>query len=355
MEKSLRLMSHNNIEANYNNLLQDVVQEVEKYRIQAAQQLTTTLIQLYFSIGNIIVDRQQRERWGKSVVERLASDLSKLTDTTMGFSTQNLWYMRQFYLEYKDEPQLQTLSHQVPWGQNILIFSQVKKKEERAYYLLHTIEAGWTRKVLLNQIKGNAYERQEHQPKTHNFNKALPVHLSEQAHEVLKSEYNLEFLGVGKPILEKQLENKLLEHLKEFLLELGYGFTFIGNQYRLTLKQKEYFVDLLFFHRKLKCLIAIDLKIGEFEPEFAGKMNFYLNLLNAQVKMENENPSIGIILCASKDNVEVEYALSGINNPISIAEYKYSKKLPVELKNELPDVSTLQKKVKDEIEKLNKG
>jgi predicted nuclease of restriction endonuclease-like (RecB) superfamily len=243
----------------YKDLLEEIINQLEHHRIQAASQLNSTLMQLYFSIGAIIVNRQQKEGWGKSIVERLALDLSKTTSSPVGFSAQNLWYMRQFYLEYKEAPELQQLAFQVPWGQNIVIFSRTKNEQERAYYLLRTKEAGWTRKTLLNQIKAEAFQRQQILTKTHNFSKALPVHLSEQAREVLKSEYNLEFLGIGEPVLERKLENKLLEHLKGFILELGYGFAFIGSQYQLSLREKEYFVDLLFFHRKLKCLIAIDL------------------------------------------------------------------------------------------------
>ncbi len=347
-------MPKRNTETNYNTLLKEVLKEVENHRILAAQQISNTIMQLYFSIGRIIVTRQEKEGWGKSVVERLATDLSKKTNTQKGFSIQSLWYMRQFYLEYKEQPLLKEMALQIPWGQNILIFSQVKEARQREYYLSHTRTDGWSRKILLNQIKASAYERQGKLPKVHNFKKVLPAHLSEQANEILKSDYNLDFLCIGEPLLERQLENKLLEHLKEFILELGYGFTFIGNQYRLALNNKEYFVDLLFFHRKLKCLIAIDLKIGEFQAEFAGKMNFYLNLLNEQIKLKEENPSIGIILCASKDYIEVEYALGGINNPIGVAEYTYSKKLPAKLRKELPDAGELKKKVHDEIKRFNK-
>jgi predicted nuclease of restriction endonuclease-like (RecB) superfamily len=207
----------------------------------------------------------------------------------------------------------------------------------------------------LNQVKAKAYKKQVSSPKTHNFRKALPVHLSEQAHEILKSEYTLSFLGINEPLLERELENKLVAQIRDFILELGYGFAYIGNQYKLSLRNKEYFVDLLFYHRKLKCLVAIDLKIGAFEPEFAGKMNFYLNLLNKQMRMPEENPSIGIILCAEKDYVEVEYALSGMTNPIGVAEYSYQKKLPANLRGELPGAAELKKKVAEGIKKSGRN
>jgi predicted nuclease of restriction endonuclease-like (RecB) superfamily len=251
--------------------------------------------------------------------------------------------MRQFYLEYKNEPELLELALKIPWGQNMLIISQIKDKTERKYYLQATDQLGWSRAVLLNQIKANAYQHHLIEKKMSNFEKALPIHLSEQANEALKSEYNLDFLGITKPILEKELENKLIENIRDLLLELGYGFSFIGNQYRLKLNQKEYAIDLLFYHRILKCLVAIELKTVEFEPEFAGKMNFYLELLDEQEKQPDDNPSIGIILCPVKDNIEVEYALRTSNKPIGVAEYKLTNKLPEKLKGKVPDSKELKR------------
>lgn len=224
----------------------------------------------------------------------------------------------------------------IPWGQNLLIMHQVKNQEERKYYLNATNKLGWSRAVLLNQIKANAYQNHLINPKQSNFELALPIHLSEQANEALKSEYNLDFLGMSKPILERELENRLIEKIRDLLLELGYGFSFIGNQYRLKLNKKEYFIDLLFYHRILKCLIAIELKTVEFEPEFAGKMNFYLELLDEQEKQSDDNPSIGIILCPTKDNIEVEYSLRTSSKPIGVAEYKLTNELPNNLKGKVP-------------------
>jgi predicted nuclease of restriction endonuclease-like (RecB) superfamily len=244
--------------------------------------------------------------------------------------------MRQFYLEYENEPELLELALKIPWGQNMLIIHQLKNKKERKYYLQATDQLGWSRAVLLNQIKANAFQHHLIDKKMSNFEKALPVHLSEQANEALKSEYNLDFLGITKPVLEKELENRLIENIRDLLLELGYGFSFIGNQYRLKLNQKEYAIDLLFYHRILKCLVAIELKTVEFEPEFAGKMNFYLELLDEQEKQPDDNPSIGIILCPIKDNIEVEYALRSSNKPIGVSEYKLTHRLPEKLKGKVP-------------------
>jgi predicted nuclease of restriction endonuclease-like (RecB) superfamily len=194
---------------------------------------------------------------------------------------------------------------------------------------------------LLNQIKGNAYKRHQLDKKLSNFEKALPTHLSEQANEALKSEYNLDFLGITKPMHERELENRLIENVRDLLLELGYGFSFIGNQYKLKLNQKEYSIDLLFYHRFLKCLVAIELKVVEFEPEFAGKMNFYLELLDTREKQSDDNPSIGIILCPRKDDIEVEFALRTSNKPIGVAEYKLERELPEKLKGKIPTSNEL--------------
>lgn len=206
-----------------------------------------------------------------------------------------------------------------------------------------TDKLAWSRSVLLNQIKANAYKNHLINPKQHNFENALPVHLSEQANEALKGEYNLDFLGISNPILERELENRLVENIRDLLLELGYGFSFIGNQYRLKLNEKEYFIDLLFYHRFLKCLLAIELKTVEFQPEFAGKMNFYLELLDEQEKQPDDNPSIGIILCPTKDNIEVEYTLKTNRKPIGVSEYKLTHELPKQLKGKVPSSGELKR------------
>ena len=227
---------------------------------------------------------------------------------------------------------------------------KVKNEKEREYYITVAIKFGWSRNMLLNQIKSDAYALNFKQ-KIHNFTKILPSHLAEQADESIKSVYNLNFLGITKPVLERELEKRLINKIKQFILELGYGFSFIGSQYRLALGENEYFVDLVFFNRRLKCLVAIELKTGKFEPEYAGKMDFYLHLLDDQVKLGDENHSIGIILCAEKDNIVVEYALRNARRPIGVAEYRLTltKKLPKKLKGKLPDVKLLKQSIKEEL------
>ena len=261
--------------------------------------------------------------YGGSVVKRLSADLQMEFPDTTGFSPRNLWDMKKFYEYYAvaDEKLRQTVAV-LPWKHNLLIMSKVNNLEEARYYIELTHEHSLSRNVLLNFIKADSYKNAKRLPKHSNFARTLPEHLQEQANEILKSTYNLEMLGLKQPLRERELELRLVEKIKFFLLELGTGFSFIGNQHRLTHNDKEYFVDLLFFNRRVHSLVAIDLKVGEFEPEFIGKMNYYLGLLDDKIKQEDENPSIGIILCASKGKVDIELALRDFNKPIGVAEYQ---------------------------------
>jgi predicted nuclease of restriction endonuclease-like (RecB) superfamily len=228
------------------------------------------------------------------------------------------------------------LVFQVPWRHNILILQKVKDFDARLFYLQTAIKNQYSSSVLLHQIKAQAYENYLLNPAQHNFNAALPEHILEQAQESIKSVYTLDFLDINKPMIERELERYMVENIKRFMLELGYGFCFIGNQYRLTLGEKEYFVDLLFYHRILKCLVAVELKVTEFEPEFIGKLDFYIQLIDEQVKQSDDNPTIGLLLVPSKDNLEVEYALKISQNPIGVSQYKLSKRLPKEFRGKLP-------------------
>ncbi len=325
----------------YNEFFKAVIDTINSAKYEAYKSLNKYHIGQNFELGKLIVKNQEKNNWGKSIVDTLSRDINKTVDGAKGYSPQNLWRMRQFYLEYKNKTELLEIAFTIPWGQNLLIMHKIKDNKEKMYYLNATDKLGWSRSVLLNQIKAGAYKHHLVNPKLSNFNKALPVHLSEQANEAMKSEYNLDFLGITKPILERELENRLVENIRDLLLELGYGFTFIGNQYRLKLNQKEYFIDLLFYHRFLKCLVAIELKTVEFEPEFAGKMNFYLELLDEQEKQPDDNPSIGIILCPTKDNIEVEYSLRSSSKPIGVSEYKLTHELPNKLKGKVPTAKEL--------------
>jgi len=357
--------------SDYVNWLGEVKSRIQSSRTSAARVVNRELILLYWDIGAGIVSKQKLLGWGKSIVEQLGGDLRAEYPGLRGFSANNLWLMRQFFSEYSNSafleqlvPEMKSLPKStaqdaensesaflehfvqdfltpVPWGHHVEIVKKVKAAKARLYYLQATARFGWTRAVLLNQVKADAYGRSLAEGKQHNFPLALPENLAEQAEETLKSSYNLEFLGIGRAVKERELEDRLIEKLKDFILELGYGFCFIGRQYRVVAGKKEYFIDLLFYHRFLKCLVAIELKIGEFEPEYAGKMDFYLNVLNDKERAPDDNPSIGIILCAEKDDVEVDFALRSKTNPIGVADYQLKPTLPKELKGKLPTAKEL--------------
>ncbi len=320
----------------YTAFLKSIKTRITQARISIARSVNKELIQLYWSIGKDLSEKQENFGWGKSVVERLAMDLRHEFPRNSGFSERNLWNMKRFYEEYRGNKVLQQLVAELPWGQNLLILEKINNLKARKFYLQATSHFGWSRNVLLNQIKADAYRSAMKQGKTSNFKLALPEYLVEQADEALKDSYNLDFIGIKETVHERQLENKLIEKLKSFILELGYGFCFIGNQYRLTLDENEYFIDLLFYHRFLKSLVAVELKTGKFKPEYAGKMDFYLNLLTETEKAHDDNPPIGIIMCAERDRLEVEFSLKTKINPIGVAEYKLYQKLPDNLKGKLP-------------------
>lgn len=320
----------------YQDFLRDIKTQVAQSRLGAARAVNRGLIGLYWSLGKMIVERQEDLGWGSAVVDRLSTDLRNEFPDMAGFSPRNLWYIKSFYETYCAAPAfLQQLVAEIPWGQNILIFERVKDESARGYYLEATARLGWTRDVLLNQIKAEAYQASL-QDKTHNFPAVLPQHLAEQADEALKSRYSLEFLGISQAVHERELEHRLIARLKDFMIELGYGFCFVGSQYRLTLGENEYFLDLLFYHRYLKCLVAVELKTGRFRPEYAGKMDFYLEVLNEKERAPDENPAIGIILCAERDQLEVEFSLKSKTNAIGVATYQLHPKLPQEYQGRLP-------------------
>jgi len=338
----------NVISREYAVFLKEIKSRIVSARIHAVRSINNELIKLYWDIGKTITERQKKYKWGDSVVEHLARDLRKTFSGSFGFSERNLWNMRRFYEEYKDKPFLQQAVAEIPWGHNLLIMEKVSGDKERQYYISSSRDLGWSRNVLLNQIKAGAYEFSLRQ-KTHNFSKVLPVYLVEQADESIKSVYNLDFLGITKEVVERELERRLVDKIKRFMLEPGKGFSFIGNQYRLTLGNNEYFIDLLFFNRNLRSLVAIELKTGKFEPEYAGKMDFYLHLLDEQTRLKDENPPIGIILCADKDDIVVEYALRSVKKPVGVAEYYLTNKLPKEFKGKLPDAKSFKLPISQEI------
>ena len=352
---------------NYQNFVNELKEKIQLARIKASRSINKELIFLYWDIGEEIIKKQLLHKWGDSIVESLSKDLQNTFPDIKGFSARNLWDMKRLVESYSDNKLLQQAVAQlsfikkkkinktflrqavaeIPWGHNLLILNKIKNINERLFYIFASAKFGWSRNVLLNQIKAGSYQRLIIEKKLNNFLKVLPNKLAEQAEESLKSSYNLEFLGIARQVNERDLENSLITHLRDFILELGYGFSFIGQQYKVSISNKDYFIDLLFYHRFLKALVAIDLKTGEFEPEHAGKMDFYLNLLNSKEKALDDNPSIGMILCAEKDELIVEYSLKTKTNPIGVAEYILTKKLPKELKGKIPTENDLRAVLKE--------
>ncbi|MCY1497895.1 hypothetical protein D3C87_67120 [compost metagenome] len=306
----------------YREILHQAISQINTARTLIAKQVNSTANSVYWNLGKLLFEKQLEEGYGSGVVKQLSIDL-KNEFPDMGLSPRNLWNMKRFYERYyqADTKLLQGVAV-LPWGHNLLLLDKVQSLPSVAFYANEVATKGWSRDLLLNAIKMDSYSRAENQLKTNNFSKTLPEISAEYANEVFKSSYNLGFLGITEPVKELELENRLITKIRAFVLELGKGFSFIGNQYRLEYNNKEYFVDMLFFHRGLQSLVAIELKIGSFKAEYVGKMNLYLSLLDKLEKGENENPSIGIILCADKDHLDVEIALQDINKPIGVAEYQ---------------------------------
>ena len=307
----------------YKSILTNAIAVIDGARLNIARVVNTTVTTAYWEIGKILHERKIESKHGSNVVNRLSDDL-KERYPDMGLSPRQLWDMKKFYERfYVSEPKLRQAVAVLPWSHILKLMNKQLDDDRMFYYATQTIQKGWSRDLLLNAIKMQMYESET---KTllpdNNFQTALPAAQAEYANEVFKSSYNLGFLGVTEPLRETELERRIVEKVKLFLLEMGNGFTYIGNQHVLEYNGKESRVDLLLYHRKLRCLVAIDLKIGEFKPEYAGKMNYYLSLLDRLERGEDENRSIGIILCAEKDHVEVELALEDMSKPIGVADYR---------------------------------
>ena len=318
----------------YARLLTAVKERVRSAQYEALKAVNNELVGLYWDIGRMIAERQEQAGWGKSVVERLSADLRQEFPGISGFSVQNLWYMRQLFLEYNGHERLQPLVGEIAWAHNIAIMSKCKDPQEREFYIRMTRKFGWSKNVLIHQIGNQSYEKSLLGQT--NFDQALTPELRAQAKLAVKDEYTFDFLELGEEHSERDLERALIARIEKFLRAMGGMFAFMGSQYRLEVDGDEFFIDLLLFHRRLRCLVAIELKIGKFQPEFVGKMQFYLAALDRQVRQEDENPSIGIILCKEKNRTVVEYALHDARKPIGVATYETTKTLPKELKGQLP-------------------
>ncbi len=331
--------------AEYKTFLGEIKERIHKAQYDAFKAVNKELITLYWDIGRSIVAKQDKLGWGKAIVETLAKDLQKEFPGIQGFSSANLWRMRNFYLAYHPNEKLAPLVREISWTKNIIILERCKDDIRREFYLKITKKFGWTKDVLINQLEAGAFER--YMANQTNFDKAVPGKYRHQAKLAVKDEYSFDFLEIAEEHSEKELELALLENVRKFLLEMGGYFTFVGNQYRLEIDDQEFSIDLLLYHRQLRCLVAIELKIGAFKPEYAGKMQFYLSALNDRAKLQDENPSIGIILCKGKSRTIVEYALKDTKKPIGVSTYKLTDKLPRELKKYLPAPEEMIKRLEE--------
>jgi predicted nuclease of restriction endonuclease-like (RecB) superfamily len=322
----------------------DIKHKVRAAQYEALKAVNTELINLYWEIGKSIAEKQS-ENWGKSVVATLSKELQKEFPKISGFSEANLWLMSQFYTEYQPVEILEPLVREISWSKHIAILKKCKNTQERQFYILATKKFGWTKNVLIHQIENKTFEK--YLLNQTNFDRTLSENIKNQASLAVKDEYVFDFLELTDEHSEYELEQALIQNVRSFLLEIGHNFTFVGNQYRLAVGNKEYFIDLLLYHRQLQCLVAVELKIGEFLPEYKGKMEFYISVLNDTVKLPHENSAIGIIICKSKDRTIVEYSLSTGNLPIGVATYTTSNSLPDEYLRLLPSVEEISDKINE--------
>ena len=320
----------------------EIKQKIRSAQYEALKVVNTQLINLYWEIGKSIAEKQT-EGWGKAIVPELSKELQNEFPGVSGFSTTNLWLMAQLYTEYQPVEFLQPLVGEISWTKHVTILNKCKNNQERQFYILATRKFGWTKNILIHQIENKTFERQ--MLGQTNFKDVLPDTIKNQAVLAIKDEYTFDFLNLSAEYSESELEQALIQNIRAFLLELGHNFTFIGNQYKLQVSDKDYSIDLLLFHRQLQCLIAIDLKIGDFQPEYKGKMEFYLSVLNDKIKLPHENEAIGIIICKSKDRTIVEYSLRTGNLPIGVATYSTSAILPEKYQDILPSVEEISEKI----------
>lgn len=324
----------------YAALLTDLKVRIRSAQTQAALSVNRELVLLYWQIGQTLHRESQQAGWGAKVVDQLARDLTNEFPDMKGFTRRNLLYMQQFALAWPDEAMVKQLVSQIPWGHNIALLQKLKDTAQRQWYARATIQNGWSRNVLIHQIDSRLIERQG-QAST-NFDRALPAAQSELAQQLLKDPYNFDFLTLHNEALERDLEKGLLNHLRDFMLELGVGFAFVGSQYHLEVGGEDFYLDLLFYHLKLRCYVVVELKIGEFKPEYVGKMNFYLSAVDDLLRHEQDGPSIGLLLCRTQNKVIAEYALRGVDKPLGVSTYQLAGSLPADLKGQLPSIEALE-------------
>ncbi len=331
----------------YGAFLKEIKEKILSSQVKAALAINRELIVLYWDIGSKIHLKQRGEGWGAKTIENLSKDLKSSFPNMQGFSSRNLKYMVHFAKEYPDFAIGQQVVAQIPWGHNILLLQKLETVQDRLWYAHKTIEQGWSRNVLLHWLDSDLHRREG--KAITNFQNTLPSPQSDLAHQTLKDPYCFDFLTLRDKHDEQELESGLLDHVQKFLLELGAGFSFVGRQVHLSIGDQDFYVDLLFYHYKLRCFIVVELKATDFKPEFAGKMNFYLSAVDDLMKHADDKPSIGILLCKGKNKVVAEYALRDINKPIGISQYEAAivESLPSDLKGSLPSIEELEQELED--------
>lgn len=332
------------IPTEYLNFKNEITARIRSAQYESLKAVNKEMVALYWEVGKRITEQQAALGWGKSVVENLSRDIQQEFPGIKGFSVSNMWDMAQLYTEYQSNPNLQPLVGEISWSKHIVILRKCKESQQRQFYILSTKKYGWTKDVLLNKIEAQTYEN--YLLGQSNFDKTLPDRIKNQAIFALKDEYTFDLIGLSREHSEYELEQSIIKNIRSFLMEFGPDFSFIGNQYRLEVDGKEYFIDLLLYNRRLQAMIAIELKIGDFQPEYKGKLEFYLNVLNETVRLPHENPTIGIIICKSKSRMTVEYALKSSNMPIGVATYTILSQLPQAYKKLLPTPEEIAQKIK---------
>jgi len=343
-------MTNNIITQDYKNFLSELKQHVLESRYKAVLKVNRELLLLYHHIGTEILKAQNQQGWGSKIIDQLSKDLRSAFPDMKGFSTRNLKYMRKFAEEYPDLQFVQEVLAQLTWYHNLTLFDKISDKQDRLFYINNAIEFGWSRNFMVTQIELSLHKRQG-QAIT-NFKNKLELPQSDLAQNTLKDPYVFDFLSIGKEAHERELEKALIQHMERFIIELGAGFAFVGRQYHLEIGNQDFYIDLLFYHLKLRCFIVIELKDGDFKPEYSGKMNFYLSAVDDLIKHETDQPSIGLILCKSKNNILAEYALRDMTKPIGLSEYKLTEHLPENLKTTLPTIEELEQELRKDLGEL---
>lgn len=333
------------IDKGYVTVVESIKEQIRSAQHRAILNANKEMLILYWNIGKLV---NEHSEWGNKFLKNLSTEISNEFPTAKGFSVRNLQNMVKFYREYSEIEIVQTVAAQIPWSHNLEIL-RVKSQEQRLWYINKTIENGQSKNILAHQIDTNLYVRQIEQKKVSNFPSKLPSPQSELALETIKDPYVFDFIELKEDAKEKDLEDALINNITKVLLELGKGFAYVGHQYHLEVAGEDYYIDLLFYNIKLKCYVVIELKIGEFKPEYAGQLSFYLTAIDEQVKEVNDNPTIGLLLCRHKNNIVAEYTLRDMNKPMGVSEYRIKDYLPENLQNELPSIEELITIIKKDI------